>query len=92
MSGAIALVAAFVAFAIPIAVPLFVTNWRSFAITIAAGALFFSWVTFDLSNPLGVTQSLGPFVFGLALFGFAGGAIAKFVMLLGRHGKAERRE
>jgi hypothetical protein len=84
MSGAIALIGAFLAFAIPIAVPLFVTTWRSFAIVIAAGALFFTWVTFDLANPLGITQTLGPFVLGLALFGFAGGAVAKFVMLLGR--------
>jgi hypothetical protein len=84
MSGAFALVGAFLAFAIPIGVPLFVTTWRSFAIVVAAGVLVFAWVTFDLANPLGVTQSLGPFVFGLALFGFAAGVIAKFVMLLGR--------
>lgn len=84
MSGAFALVAAFLAFAIPIAVPLFAQTWRSFAIVLAAGALFFTWVTFDLANPAGMTQALGSFVFGLALFGFAAGAIAKFVMLLGR--------
>ncbi len=84
MSGAFALVGAFLAFAIPIAVPLFVTTWRGFAIAVAAGGLFFTWVTFDLANPAGITQALGPFVLGLALFGFAGGAIAKFVMLLGR--------
>lgn len=84
MSGAIALVAAFLAFSVPIGVPLFVQSWRSFTIVVAAGVLFFTWVTFDLTNPAGVTQALGPFVFGLALFGFAGGTIAKFVMLLGR--------
>jgi len=84
MSGALALVAAFLAFAVPIAVPLLATTWRSFVIVVAAGALFFTWVTYDLSNPAGITQLLGAFVFGLALFGFAGGVIAKFVMLLGR--------
>ncbi|WP_423068590.1 hypothetical protein [Devosia sp. CN2-171] len=84
MSGVIALVAAFLAFSVPIGVPLFVQNWRSFAIVVAAGALFFTWVTFDLANPAGMTQALGPFVFGLALFGFGAGVIAKFVMLLER--------
>lgn len=84
MSGALALVAAFLAFAIPIAVPLFVTSWRGFAIVVGVGALFFTWVTFDLSTPTGVTQLLGPFILGLALVGFAGGVVAKFVMLLGR--------
>lgn len=84
MSGAIALVAAFLAFAVSIAVPLFIATWRNFAVVVAAGALFFTWVTYDLSNPAGITQLLGAFLFGLALFGFAGGVIAKFVMLLGR--------
>ena len=84
MSGVIALVAAFLAFAVPLGVPLFTQSWRSFAIIIAAGVLFFTWVTFDLANPAGMTQALGPFVFGLALFGFAAGVIAKFVMLLGK--------
>ena len=84
MSGVIALVAAFFAFAVPLGVPLFTQSWRSFAIIIAAGVLFFTWVTFDLANPAGMTQALGPFVFGLALFGFGAGTIAKFVMLLGR--------
>jgi hypothetical protein len=84
MSGVIALVAAFLAFAVPIAVPLFATTWRSFAIVVAAGALFFTWVTYDLANPMGITQLLGAFLCGLALFGFAGGVVAKFVMLLGR--------
>ena len=84
MSGIVAVVASFLAFAIPIAAPLFAQTWRGFAIVLGAGVLFFTWVTFDLANPAGVTQVLGSFVFGLALFGFAGGAIAKFVMLLGR--------
>lgn len=84
MSGVFALVAAFLAFSVPIAVPLFVQSWRGFAVVAAAGALFFTWVTFDLGNPAGITQALGPFVFGLALFGLAAGVVAKFVMLLGR--------
>ena len=84
MSGALALVAAFFAFALPISLVLFVTSWRGLAAVVAAGLLFFTWVTFDLTNPAGVTQALGSFLLGLALIGFAAGVIAKFVMLLGR--------
>ncbi|MDC9824043.1 hypothetical protein PRN20_09870 [Devosia sp. ZB163] len=84
MSGAFAIVAALFAFAIPIAVPLFVQRWQSFGVVVVAGILFFAWVTHDLANPAGMTQVLGSFLFGLMLFGFAAGVIAKFVMLLSR--------
>ena len=79
MSGVLALVAAFLAFMVPIAVPLFVQRWRTLGIVVVAGVLFFAWV-----SPGGITQELGPFVFGLMLLGFAAGVIAKFVMLVGR--------
>ncbi|WP_055048546.1 hypothetical protein [Devosia sp. A16] len=84
MSGVIAIVAALLAFGIPIAVPLFAQRWRTLAILLVLGVLFFGWVTLDLATPGGITQALGPFTFGLMLFGFAAGAIAKFVMLLSR--------
>ena len=84
MSGAFALIGAFLAFMVPIAVPLFAQRWQSFGIVVAVGAAFFAWVTYDLAKPTGITQAFGSFVFGLMLFGFAAGVIAKFVMLLGR--------
>lgn len=84
MGGLVALVAAFLAFMVALAIPLFVQTWRSLVIVVAAAALFFAFVNYDLPHPDGITQLFGPFLFGLMLFGFAGGAIAKFVMLLGR--------
>ena len=84
MSGVIAIVTALLAFGIPIAVPLFAQRWRTLVILLVLGVLFFGWVTLDLAAPDGITQTLGPFTFGLMLFGFAGGVIAKFVMLISR--------
>lgn len=84
MGGIFALILAFVAFAAAIAMPLFAQRWKTLGIMVAGAVLFFGFVTYDLPHPDGITQVLGPFVFGLMLFGFAGGVIAKFVMLLGR--------
>lgn len=84
MGGTIAIVGALLAFAVPIAVPLFAQRWQTLGIIVGLGALFFAWVSYDLTNPDGATQAFGPFVFGLMLFGFAAGVIAKFVMLTGR--------
>jgi uncharacterized membrane protein len=84
MGGAIALIGAFLAFSVSIAVPLFAQRWRTLAIVIGLGVLFFAYVSYDLTNATGMTQLLGPFTFGLMLFGFAAGVIAKFVMLVGR--------
>ncbi|WP_421760367.1 hypothetical protein [Devosia sp.] len=84
MGGIFALILAFVAFAVAIAMPLFAQRWTTLAIMVAGAVLFFGFVTYDLPHPDGITQVLGPFVFGLMLFGFAAGVIAKFVMLLGR--------
>jgi hypothetical protein len=84
MSGAIALIVAFLAFMVPIAIPLFAQSWRTFGLVIVLGVLFFSWATIDLASPSGITRALGTFVLGLMLFGFAAGVIAKFVMLVGR--------
>ena len=84
MGGAFALFGAFLAFAVPISVPLFAQRWRTLGIIVGLVALFFALVSYDLANPGGLTQVFGPFVFGLMLFGFGAGVIAKFVMMLGR--------
>lgn len=83
MGGAIAIFAGLLCFAVPLAIPLFVQRWRSFAITVALGAAFFAWLTVDIEKAAGA-HWLGPFLGGLMLFGFAAGVIAKFVMLLAR--------
>jgi multisubunit Na+/H+ antiporter MnhB subunit len=53
-------------------------------------AVFFSWLNWDIqraategANPENANM-FGPFLGGLMLFGFAGGAIAKLVMLISR--------
>lgn len=84
MGGVVAIVTALLAFGIPIAVPLFAQRWQTLAVLLGLGVLFFGWVTLDLASPDGITQTLGSFTFGLMLFGFAAGVIAKFVMLLSR--------
>lgn len=84
MSGVVAIVTALLAFGIPIAVPLFAQRWRTLLILVVLGVLFFAWVNLDLATPDGVTHALGTFTFGLMLFGFAGGVIAKFVMLISK--------
>jgi hypothetical protein len=84
MSGALALIGAFLSFIVPVAIPLFAQRWRTLGIVAALGAAFFLWVNADLANPTGISQTLGPFLFGLMLFGFAAGVIAKFVMLTAR--------
>lgn len=84
MSGILAVVAALLAFGVPIAIPLFAQRWQTLTIVAAAGISFFVMVNFDLDNPAGISQAFGPFLFGLMLFGFAAGVIAKFVMLVGR--------
>lgn len=84
MSGVLALTGAFLSFIVPVMIPLFAQRWRTLGIVAGLGAAFFVWVNLDLANPAGVTQVFGPFLFGLALFGFAAGVIAKFVMLTAR--------
>lgn len=84
MNGVFAIFGAFVAFVIPMALPLAAQRLQSLGIIATIGIAVFVWIDIDLGNPDGVTQSLGPFVFGLMLFGFAAGVIAKFVMLMGK--------
>ena len=89
MGGAFALIAAVLSFLIPAAIPLFATRWRTFAIVLAVAVAFFAWLNWDIGRaaadePPGGGNWIGPFLGGLMLFGFAAGAIAKLVMLLGR--------
>lgn len=89
IAGAIAIAAALLSFAVPLAISLFAQRGRTFAIILALGAAFFAWLTWDIQradpgNPPGSDNWIGPFLGGLMLFGFGAGSMAKFVMLLGR--------
>ena len=85
MSGLVALVVSALAFLVPLAVPLFAQRLRTFAIILAIFVVFFLWLNGDIaSSPPGQPHWLGPFLGGLMLVGFTGGAIAKFVMLVSR--------
>jgi hypothetical protein len=83
MGGAFALIASLLSFVVPLAIPLFAQRWRTFAAILALGAAFFAWLTSDIGRDPSANW-IGPFLGGLMLLGFAAGAIAKFVMLLGR--------
>ena len=82
MAGIIAIVAAFLAFVVPLAIPLFVQRWRTFFIVVAVAVVFFTWLTLDMGR--GSDNWIGPFLGGLMLAGFCGGAIAKLVALIGK--------
>lgn len=85
MAGLVAIIASFFAFVVPLGIPLMAQRWRSYFMTLALGAAFFAWLTWDLGRqPPGTESFPGAFLGGLMLFGFAGGAIARFVMLLSR--------
>jgi hypothetical protein len=81
MAGVFAIVAAILAFLVPLALALFAANWRSLLIMTAAAVAFFTWLQFDVADG---SSFIGEFVGGLMLIGFAFGAVAKFAMLLGR--------
>jgi len=89
IEGTFAIIAAVLAFLVPAAVPLFAQRWRTFMIILVLAAGFFAWLNWDiqrasLADPPGEPNWIGPFLGGLMLFGFAGGAIAKLVMLIGK--------
>lgn len=91
MEGLVAIVVSVLAFLVPLAVPLFVVRWRSYLVVLAIGAAFFTWLTLDLQRTEAADANwIGPFLGGLMLFGFAAGAIAKFVMLVGRRRAADK--
>jgi hypothetical protein len=83
IEGTFAIVAAILAFLVPLAIPLFIQRWRTFLVTVAVAAAIFAWLWFDIEASAGA-HWLGSFLAGLMLFGFAFGAVAKFAMLLGR--------
>lgn len=84
MDALFALVLAFLAFSVPMAIPLFAQRWRSLGLVVLAGALFFGWLTLEMPVEGTLPNGIGQFLGGLMLFGFAGGVIARFVSLLGR--------
>ncbi len=84
MAGAVAIAASILAFLVPLAIPLFAQRWRTFFVILVLATLFFAWLTWDLARPAGGGHWIGSFLGGLMLFGFAAGAVAKFVMLLAR--------
>ena len=88
MAGVIAILASLLSFVVPLAIPLFAQRWRTFLIIVTLAIAFFTWLILDLqrtslSEPPGSGNWIGPFLGGLMLFGFAGGALAKLVMLIG---------
>jgi hypothetical protein len=94
MAGVVAIATALLAFLVPLAIPLFAQRWRSFLVILGLAVLFFAWLTWDLQRtaPDGNGHWLGAFLGGLMLTGFAAGAIAKFVMLVGRRPEPPRGE
>jgi hypothetical protein len=83
MGGVIALLVSVLAFAVPLAIVLFTMRWRSYAVVLALGAAFFWWLDNDIRTAPG-GGAIGAFLGGMMLVGFGAGAVAKFVMLLGR--------
>ena len=83
MGGVLALIVSVLAFAVPLAVVLFTMRWRSYAVVLALGAAFFWWLDMDIRTAPG-GGAIGAFLGGMMLVGFGAGAIAKFVMLVGR--------
>ena len=84
LEGIWAIVVAFVCFVVPMAVPLFAQRWRTLIVILVLAALFFGWLTLEMDTPGTIPAGIGAFLGGLMLFGFAAGAIAKFVALVGR--------
>ena len=82
--GAWAIVLAFLCFIGPMAVPVIAQTWRSYLTVVGVAVLFFAWMTLEVERPGSIPSLIGAFLGGLMLTGFAFGAIAKFVMLLGR--------
>jgi len=84
IEGAWAIFLAFICFLVPMAIPLFAMRWRSYVLVLAAAALFFGWLTLEMETPGTIPSGIGAFLGGLMLFGFAAGAIARLVSLIGK--------
>jgi len=82
--GAWAIVLAFLCFIGSMAVPVIARTWRSYLIVVGVAVLFFAWMTLEVHRPGTIPSGIGAFLGGLMLTGFAFGAIARFVMLLGQ--------
>jgi hypothetical protein len=84
MMGGWAILLAVFTFLGSMAVPLFAQRWQSLLGLSAAAALFFGWLTLEVDKPDTLAATIGAFLGGLMLTGFAFVAIARFVMLVGR--------
>lgn len=85
MAGFFAIVLSVLAFMIPVGIPLLAGRWRSYLVVLALGAAFFAWLDWEIGRQPPEAEGFpGPFLGGLMLFGFIGGAIARFVMLVSR--------
>lgn len=85
MAGFLAIIVSVLAFVVPVGIPLLAQRWRSYLVVLALGAAFFAWLSWEIERqPPDIESFPGPFLGGLMLFGFAGGAIARFVMLVSR--------
>lgn len=84
IEGTLAIFLAFICFLVPMAVPLFAQRWRTLIVILVLAAVFFGWLTIEMPIPGTIPSRIGAFLGGLMLLGFAAGAIAKFVQLLGR--------
>lgn len=82
--GGWAIVLAFICFLAPMAMPLFTVRWKSFLILVGIAVLFFGWMTLEVPRPGTIPSAIGAFLGGLMLTGFAFGAIARFISLVGR--------
>ena len=88
IEGMWAIFLAFICFLVPMAVPLFAMRWRTFLIVVAVAALLFAWMTVEMPVAGTIPASIGSFLGGLMLTGFAFGMIAKFVGLVGKRPEA----
>jgi hypothetical protein len=79
-----ALILAGLCFIGAMALPLALPGWRSLLAVSAAAALFFGWIAIEVEVPGSLAQGIGSFLAGLLLIGYAAGAIARTVALIGR--------
>jgi hypothetical protein len=84
IEGTVAIFLACLCFLVPMAIPLFAQRWRSFFAILAVATLFFGWLTLEMETPGTIPSGIGAFLGGVMLFGFAAGAIARLVSLIGR--------
>lgn len=79
-----ALILAGLCFIGAMALPLALPGWRSLLVVSVVAGLFFGWIAIEIEVPGSPAQAIGSFLAGLLLVGYAAGAIAKFVALIGR--------